>query len=258
MNRPAQSKTGLGRSWSYERNHEIRRYSQGDAFRDISLRHTLKQVVKQKKCLNEIRNSDFRVFMKQPHKPQSDIILCLDTSGSMGFHQKLMFARLAAAGLVQAGLQEGNRIGIVAFNDHGQVTVPLTATDKTSLLNCIASLSARGNTNIGDGIKSSSELLFQSYNQSQKHIILISDGQPTAVSEGAFTRLKEIKEKDLTEESALLETRLAAARGIQLSVIHIAAQGEASDKFIKDIARAGKGKIKRVSGPEDLREMLRG
>lgn len=256
-NRPVQSKTGLGKTWSNERNHEIRRYCQGDAFRDISVRHTLKQVVKQKKGLYDIRNSDIRVFMKQTHQPPSDIILCLDTSGSMGFHQKLMFARLAAAGLVQAGLQQGNRMGIVAFSDQGQVTVPLTATDKNLLLNCIAALSARGNTNIGDGIKSSSELLFRSNNQNQKHIILISDGQPTAVSEGAFSRLKEMKEKDLTEESALMETRQAAARGIQLSVIHIAAQGEPSDSFIKSIAIVGKGKIKRIGGPEDLREMLK-
>ncbi len=248
---------GRGKALAEEHNHEVRRYSSGDAFRDISVRQTLKQTARQKKALTDIRNSDLRVFLKEPRKPQSDLILCLDTSGSMGFHQKLMYARLVAAGLVQAALQDRNRVGIVAFNDHGQITIPLTDTDKDSLLNCLAGLNARGNTNIGDGIRSSSDLLFRSYNRNQKHIVLISDGQPTALSESSFSRLKGLGEKDLTEESALLETRQAAAKGVQLSVIHIAGQGEANDSFIKNIAKAGKGKVRRITGPEDLKGILK-
>jgi Mg-chelatase subunit ChlD len=255
--RNVESVHGRGKALAEERNHEVRRYSSGDAFRDISIRQTLKQTARQKKSLAEIRSHDLRVFLKQPRKPQSDVILCLDTSGSMGFHQKLMYARLVAAGLVQAALKDRNRVGIVAFNDHGQITIPLTDTDKDSLLNCLAGLNARGNTNIGEGIRSSSNLLFRSYNRNQKHIVLISDGQPTALSESSLSRLKDLGEKDLTEESALLETRQAAAKGVQLSVIHIAGQGEASDSFIKNIAKAGKGKIRRISGPEDLKGMLR-
>jgi Mg-chelatase subunit ChlD len=252
-----QGLTGTGNAWTNERLHEIRRFSSGDPFRDISVRHTLKEIARQKKGLCDVRNSDFRVFLKQPRKPQYDIIICLDTSGSMGFHQKLTYSRLVAAGLVQAALRDGNRVGIVAFSDHGQVTVPLTDKDKDSLLDCIAAVTPRGNTNIGDGIKSSRELLFQTYNSNQKYIMLITDGQPTAISEKAFAHLKEMKEKDLTEESALLETRQAAARGIRVSVIHIAGQDEASGTFIKNIAQVGKGKIRRISNSDDIKTVLR-
>ena len=85
---------------------------------------------------------------------------------------------------------------------------------------------------------------------------MVSDGQPTALSESAFSKLKGHDEKDLTEESAILETRLAAEKGIVLSVIHIAGEGEANDKFVKNIAQAGKGKIQRISGPDDLKGLM--
>jgi Mg-chelatase subunit ChlD len=255
-NRHAQSVHGNGKTLSTERGQEIRRFSSGDAFRDVAVRPTLREIARQKRNLNEIRHSDLKVFLKQPRKPQSDIVICMDTSGSMGFHQKLMYARLVAAGLVEAAIRDKNRVGIVAFNDSGQINIPLTATDKETLLNCIAGLNARGNTNIGEGIKTSRNMLFREKGSSQKHIILVSDGQPTALSENAFSKLKGLEEKDLTEESAILETRMAAQNGIILSVIHIAGEGEANDKFVTNIAKAGKGKIQRISGPDDLKGLM--
>ena len=175
----------------------------------------------------------------------------------MGFHQKLTYARLAAAGIAQAALEEGNRVGLVAFNDYGQATVPLTANDKEGVLNCIAATTPRGNTNIGDGIKSSVDLLFQSFNSHQKYIMLITDGQPTAISESDFARLKGTQKRDLTEESALLETRRAVARGARVSVVYIAAEAEASSEFIKEIARVGRGKIRRISSADDLKVVMK-
>lgn len=248
---------GIGKARSNERKSDVRRYSHGDAFRDISVRHTLNEIARQKKPLSEVRNCDFRVLLKQQRKPQSDFIICLDTSGSMGFHQKMTYARLAAAGLVQAVLDDGGRVGLVAFNDYGEATFPLTSTDKDALLNRIASATPRGNTNIGDGLKSSLKLLIQSRSNNPKYILLITDGQPTAISESDFAQLKEVKKRDLTEESALLETRRAAARGIKVSVIHIAAEADNSGTFIKDIARVGKGKIRRVSSSDDLKAVMR-
>jgi Mg-chelatase subunit ChlD len=251
-----QALTGKGKTLSSERSQEVRRFSSGDAFRDIAIRPTLREVARQKRNLKDIRKSDLRVFLKQPRKPQSDIVICMDTSGSMGFHQKLLYARLAAAGLIQAAIREKNRIGLVAFNDSGQVSIPLSATNKETLLNCITGINARGNTNIGEGIKTSCKMLFKDFSSNQKHIILVSDGQPTALSESAFSKLKGSGEKDLTEESAILETRAAASKGIQLSVIHIAGKGEANEQFVKNIAQAGKGKIRRISGPADLKGLM--
>jgi Mg-chelatase subunit ChlD len=252
-----QAINGFVKAFSNERKHEVRRYSSGDTFRDISVRHTLKEIVRHGKQLSDVRNSDFRVFLKQPNKAQSDIILCLDTSGSMGFNQRLLYARMVAAGLVHAVLRDGNRLGVVAFDDYGQSMIPLTNNDKEALLNFIAGLTPRGNTNIGDGIKSSRESLLQEHSRNQKHIILISDGLASAISESAFNQLKVIKGQDLTEESALIETRKAIAEGVKVSVVHIARKGEPSDVFINNLVRFGKGSIYRIGDFDDIKAILR-
>jgi Mg-chelatase subunit ChlD len=239
-----------------ERKHEVRRYSSCDPFRAISFRHTLREAARQRKELNQLRRADFRVFLKLNQKPRLDIVLCLDTSGSMGFQQKLIYARLAAAGLIESALKEGHRVGIVAFNDRGQVSVPLTDSNRSGLLNCLATLVARGNTNVGDGIRASREILAGAPGKNQQNIILISDGQPSAISQNAYDHLQGSAGRDLTQESAFFETRLAVASGIQLSVIHVAARNESSDTFMKELARFGRGGLARVARPEDLTRLL--
>jgi Mg-chelatase subunit ChlD len=257
LEKTGQGIKGFGLSPANERSAAVRRYTSGDIFRDISRRHTIREVVKQKKSMSQVRRSDFRVFLKQPRRPRLDIILCMDTSGSMRFHRKMAYARAVAAGLVRSALDEGDRIGIVVFNNYGQVRMPPTVKNQDTLLACILGLIPRGNTNIAEGIKSCRELLFQAGSRNRKCIVLISDGQPTAVSEKAFARLKEIKHRDPTQESALQEIRLAAAGGIQVSVVHIAPAGESGDDFIKSIAAVAKGKVYRISGENDLKTMFR-
>jgi Mg-chelatase subunit ChlD/ribosomal protein S20 len=246
----------LGTTPAGERNHETRRYSSGDTFKDISFRQTLKEMARQKKSLDQIGHRELRVYLKQTRRPKYDLMLCVDISGSMGFHQKLIYARLAAAGLIQAALKEGHRVGIVAFNDHGQVNVPLSDRGADSLLDSVASLAARGNTNIGDGIRASKNMLCRSGSRNQKHIILISDGQASAISEKAYNHLKENQARDLTQESAIFESREAAAKGIQVSAILVAAQNEPSDVFMRELTKAGKGNLSRISRPQDLKTIL--
>lgn len=247
---------GEGKEPGGQRKQETRRYSSGDVFRDISVRHTLRTLAKQKKALCDIQRRDLRVYLKQPHRPQSDIVICIDTSGSMGFHHELIYARLVAAGIVQAAIKNRDRVGLVAFNDYGQIAVPLTERNADYLTDYIAGLSIRGNTNIGDGLKCASGILFRSRNSNQKYIILVTDGQPTAVSEKAFSRLKTLKDRDLSKESALIEARQAASRGAVISVIHIAGQKQDVNSFINDIARIGRGAVRRLSSAEDLRVVL--
>jgi Mg-chelatase subunit ChlD len=246
-----------GKDLSSERQQETRRFSAGDAFRDISIRHTLKTLAKQKRSLAEIRNHDLRVYLKQARRPQSDIAICIDTSGSMGFHHELIYARLVSAGLVQAAIRNRDRVGLVAFNDYGQISLPLTEKFSEPLIDCIAGLSIRGNTNIGDGLKCAADILFRDRSENAKYIILVTDGQPTALSERVFSRLKSLKDRDLTEESALLEARQAAARGAVISVVHIAGPGQDTTAFIRNIARIGRGTVRRLSSAEDLRVVLR-
>ncbi len=247
----------LGKAIVQERKNETRRYSSGDVFRDISVRHTLKEIAKKKKNLTRVTKDDFKVYTKQRRQLQSDIVLCMDVSGSMGFQHKLMYARLAASGLAKAAIENKDRVGVVAFNNTGQTTMTITDRDEDAILDYIVKLSARGNTNIGDGIKVATDLLFEDHSHNQKFLVLITDGEPTAISQRAYDRLKEVKEKDLTEESAIVEARKAAQRGVKISVIHIAANNEASGEFIRNIARIGKGKVRRIASADDIRAIMR-
>jgi len=84
-------------------------------------------------------------------------------------------------------------VGVVAFDNFSKITIPLNEENNDAVTSCISKLYARGNTNIGDGIKSASRLLLQDSNQNQKYILLIIDGQPTAISQGTFEQLKALE-----------------------------------------------------------------
>jgi Mg-chelatase subunit ChlD len=239
-----------------ERRHDIRRYTTGDVFRDISVRHTLREIAKQQKSLSDINRRDFRVYMKQHRRLQSDIVLCVDCSGSMGFHQKLIYARLVAAGLASSVLDKGGRVGIVTFNDFINSVMPLT-NKKDQIFNYIALIKAGGNTNIGDGIKYATSLLANEPGRDHKYTVLITDGQPTAITEKAFTQLKPTNEKDLSEEYAFLETRRASSRGVKTSIVHITNGKESGEGLIKKIAGIGNGQVTRISCLHDLRAIMR-
>ena len=244
-----------GKSQVSERKHDIRRYTLGDVFRDISVRYTLREIARQKKNLSDIKRRDLRVFMKQHRRLQADIVLCVDSSGSMGFRQKLIYARLVAAGLASAALKKGDRVGIVTFNDFGRTIMPLT-NKREQVFNYIARMKAGGNTNIGDGMKCATELLVHEPSRVQKYTVLITDGQPTAITEKAFAQLEPTKEKDLREEYAILETRRALSSGVKTSVIHITNGKETGEGLVKNIARMGKGQIFRISCLHDLRAIM--
>jgi len=244
-----------GTAQASERKHEIRRYSLGDVFRDISVRHTLREIARQKKKLSDVSRREFRVYMKQGRRLQSDIVLCVDTSGSMGFRQKLTYARVAAASLVRTAIENRDRVGIVAFDDSGKTIMPLSD-GREALLDYVARINAGGNTNIGDGIKCAAQLLLKQPSRNQKYIVLITDGQPTAISERAFGQLGPTKESDVTEEYAILEARRASSRGVKVSVVHITSDKEAGEKFVKNITSAGKGQVVKVSCLDDLKAIV--
>lgn len=232
--------------------YDIQRYSPGNVFRDISVRHTLREIARRKRRPSEIQRRDLRVFIRQPRKLQSDIVLCIDTSGSMGYRHKLTYARLAAARLAKTAVERGDRVGIMDFDDLGKTLLPL-GKNKNELIACIAGVSAGGNTNIGDGIETASGMLLRHPGQNEKHIVLITDGQPSALSKQALDQLDGGPGQDLTEEYAIVETRRAALKGIKTSVIHIIDDNEAGRDFVKAVARAGNGEVTKVRNPADLR-----
>ncbi|MBI4286505.1 MAG: VWA domain-containing protein [Chloroflexi bacterium] len=247
----------FGRAPLSERTHDIRRYTAGDVFRDLSIRHTLKEIARQKKKVTAVDRQDLRVFLKQRRRSETNLVLCVDTSGSMRYQHKLTYARLVAAGLAKAAMKNGDRVGIVTFDNTGRTTIPLTD-NRMEIIDHVVSIRAGGNTNIGDGIKCATQLLQREPKDNQKHIVLITDGQPTALSQKVFSRFKPTKDEDLTAKYAVIETRKAAASGVRVSVVHVTDNSESSrgDAFVKDITRVGKGQIHRIDCMKELGAMM--
>jgi Ca-activated chloride channel homolog len=87
-------------------------------------------------------------------RDQADVILVVDTSGSMTATDlkpsRMVAARLAAEKFVQA-LPPNTRVGLVEFSTRARLATPLTR-DRAVVLTAIKSLDADGGTAIGDGL----------------------------------------------------------------------------------------------------------
>ncbi|HEY96535.1 MAG TPA: VWA domain-containing protein, partial [Dehalococcoidia bacterium] len=238
-----------------ERSQDTRRYVTGDVFRDISIRRTMREIARRRRKTSEINRHDLRIFLKEHREPKSDILLCVDSSGSMGFHRKLIMARLTAAAIARDALRNGNRVGVVTFDDLGKARVTPTDNEET-VMRYITGITSGGNTNIGDGLKCAGTILRRERGRNRKVIMLITDGEPTAITQKAIRTLEKSDKKDMTGEYAVIEARNASAAGIETSVIHITDEKATGKNLVESIAKAGHGEVKRVVRPDDLRTIM--
>ena len=259
---------------------EVRRYKTGDVYRDISIRHTLKEMIKQGKTLDDIGRREFRSFDKKPGA-QLDIVLCVDVSASMKEQSKLRYAKLALAGLAKAALDKKDRVGIVAFSNVGNVVAPLTD-DYRAVMDSVIRLRADQYTNIGNGLLHARNMLLRDKSGNKKHIILISDGQPNAalsatvegedsleeivtrkhpVSDGEIYRRQpttpfrgnDWKTKEhLGTKHAIVEARTTRDNDIKISVLLITHQDELGEWIARKIAQIGRGRFHRVKTIESM------
>ncbi len=111
----------------------------------------------------------------------ADVVLVIDTSGSMDNASRLRNAKKAAKNFVETMFESdgasGMRIGLVSFDADATVKTRLS-NDKRALTNAINGLSADGGTNTQAGMHAARKMLENS-TANQKFIVLLSDGKPT-------------------------------------------------------------------------------
>lgn len=257
---------------AFKKEHEtdktdVRRYRRGDMFRDISIRHTLRRVLRKAKTFEDINYTDLRSFEKKPAR-QLDIAVCVDISESMKHSGKLRYAKMAVAELAKAATGKNDRVGVIAFSNLGQIVVPLT--DKiTPLLEAAMTLRAEQYTNIGNGLRCARRMLLKGKNSNAKYVILITDGQPNAALSdeyedtssyharvAAYSRQTSMETKRaLGTHHAIVEASLTRRQHIKISVVYIATEGkedEESERTARDIARIGNGRFHKVNAIERL------
>ena len=127
----------------------------------------------------KINTWEITLRVEGKNKPvTSDIVLVIDTSGSMEDNGRMESAIKAANAFIDELLpSKSTRIGIVSFASKAKVEQSLT-NDKSSLTKAVNGLSAGGGTFTQAGVKQAEELLENSQAQ-YKHIVLLSDGEPT-------------------------------------------------------------------------------
>jgi len=231
---------------------DIRKYRSWDHFQDISILHTLKEIMREKKPLEEVTRAQLKAFEKRPTQRQ-DIVLCLDVSASMRQFSKLRFAKIGVAALSRAAIEKQYRVGVVAFSNKAEVVAPL-GKGIDQIMDSVVTLRADQYTNIGKGIECAKKLLLAEKGPEQKHIILITDGQPNATSKDIADSIKakiSMKE-EMAFRFAISEAEKVARRDIKISVLLITGGDEQGITFAKRIARIGRGRFYKASAVERI------
>ncbi|MBI5376507.1 MAG: VWA domain-containing protein [Candidatus Schekmanbacteria bacterium] len=231
---------------------DIRPYMRGDNFGDISVNHTLRKLLRNRKSLEQIDLKDLMSYLKLPTRTE-DIVLCLDVSASMRKQAKLRFAKIAVTALARAAIDKNYRVGLVAFSNEAEQIFPL-GKSYHGITDAVVKLRADQYTNIGKGIECARKMLIREKAPYEKHIVLITDGQPNAAP-GIGNRVSssaEMKREDVGHRFALVEARRTVMRDIKISILLISEPGNPGVDFAKKVANIGKGRFFRVSTAEKI------
>jgi Ca-activated chloride channel family protein len=169
-------------------------------------------------------------------KKQADVMVLVDTSGSMRRDDKIGRAREAIRGFLE-DQSSANSLGLTRFSRDVQVLVPLGSieTNRNEIISQVDLLEARGDTSLYDGLLATINEFAKSGDNSRiRAIVLLSDGQDTTSSStvnDVVRRLQEVR----NSKSPIL-------------VIPIAYGADADINALNAIARASDTKVQ--SGDE--------
>ena len=157
-----------------------------------------------------------------------EVVLLIDTSGSMNEGAALEAAKLAAAGFLDE-LPADVPVGVVGFAGTPSLVSPLT-TDRNALRAALNQLRAGGKTAMYDGIVFGNTLF--SGGTTDRQFVLLSDGGDTA-------------------SVATLDDAIAVTSQVRTNAIEIVTS-ESNSEAITSLAQAGSGRLTSVADPAGL------
>ena len=174
--------------------------------------------------------------------PPANLVLLVDTSGSMQSADKLPLLKQAFSALVPQ-LRAQDRVSIVVYaGSAGLVLAPTPGDRHDEILAALARLEAGGSTNGGDGIRLAYSVARQGFVEGGVNRILLA-------TDGDFNVG--------TVDQGALETLVADQRrtGIALSTLGFG-QGNYNDAMAERLADAGDGSHAYIDTPEEARKVL--
>lgn len=219
----------------------VRKYRFGDRYRDVSLKDTIREVIRNRR--ETVTKEDIMVT-KKDIRTKMDIILAVDLSGTMSQLEKLWYAKESAIALSMASAKYKDRLGVVSFSNLADIVVEITdspykVTEKILDLD----LHENAFTNIGYGLlKARAIFMRQRRGDANQHIILISDGDATAPHPSP-------------DKYAIREAIKTARKGITISCVCINEES-ANPELMQKISRIGKGRIYMIGEAEGITSAL--
>jgi Ca-activated chloride channel family protein len=177
-------------------------------------------------------------------KKQADILLVIDTSGSMSNDNKIEQAREAAAAFINA-MESNNRVGLLTFSDDIQLRVAIDDLERVrdQLYSQIRSLRAEGGTELFAAVQESVSLMSQQDATSRiRAVVILSDGEDTG-------------ERGATLQNAISAITASANDLNPIIVIPIAYGADADINTLNAIARASNTRVQ-SGNSEDIQRVL--
>jgi Ca-activated chloride channel family protein len=164
-------------------------------------------------------------------KKQADVVLLIDTSGSMRDDDKIGQAREAAKAFLQDQAAT-NKIGLMQFSSDVQIVVPMAEmeSNRADIEAAIDQLDARGNTSLNDAVISAVDSLKTTSDPDRiQAIVLLSDGQDTSSNASLNDAVRVLQEARNSKTPVL--------------VIPVAYGSDADINALNAIARASDTKV---------------
>ena len=176
-----------------------------------------------------------------PQRPPVQLVLVVDTSGSMDQQGKMGYAKDAARQLVDK-LLPTDQLAIVTYDSFATVSLPLQPRgDGAAAQAAIQQIVAGGSTNISGALESAYELLGPKRDKDAiSRVVLLSDGNPTA---------------GVTDPSAIRRLSYDAFQeGLQTTTIGVGL--DFNSQLMMDVARDGKGNYHFVRDGDAIARVL--
>jgi Ca-activated chloride channel homolog len=176
-------------------------------------------------------------------KKQADVVILVDTSGSMNENGKIDQAKEAVKAFLEDQASKNN-VSLVRFSTDVQTMVPLASleSNRTDILSQVDTLTARGNTSLYDAlIQSVEELSANSDNSRIQAIVLLSDGQDTSSKSSLNAAVRAISNARNSKTPIL--------------VIPVAYGSDADISALSSIARASDTKVQ-SGDPKNIKGVL--
>jgi Ca-activated chloride channel homolog len=180
------------------------------------------------------------VVMKPPqhHMPTRALILIIDKSGSMGRHDKLTYAKMAAQTVLKT-LKDTDLVSVIGFDVQPFVVVPLEPLEQVRPYfdQLVDRLKAQGRTYLLPALEEAARTLAQS-GAAIKHVVILTDGETGGTPEMYYDLVATMHHQEGSTISAIAVGR------------------EANLPLLQAISKYGGGGFYQTDSPENLPELF--